>query len=64
MFEALVDSGTLIGHVSQSGQWAPYNYAYEWFNTTCVGSFILRSLKLNRLSFAGITTSCTAIIAS
>ncbi|QRW07225.1 glycoside hydrolase family 16 protein [Ceratobasidium sp. AG-Ba] len=24
----------LIGHVSQSGQWAPYNYAYEWLNTT------------------------------
>ncbi|QRV93228.1 glycoside hydrolase family 16 protein [Ceratobasidium sp. AG-Ba] len=34
MFEAQVDSGTLIGHVSQSGQWAPYNYAYEWFNNT------------------------------
>ncbi|KAF8603602.1 beta-glucan synthesis-associated [Ceratobasidium sp. AG-I] len=34
MFEAVVDQGTLIGHVSQSGQWAPYNYAYEWFNTT------------------------------
>ncbi|QRW07384.1 glycoside hydrolase family 16 protein [Ceratobasidium sp. AG-Ba] len=34
MFEAQVDAGTLIGHVSQSGQWAPFNYAYDWFNTT------------------------------
>ncbi|KDN37556.1 hypothetical protein RSAG8_10073, partial [Rhizoctonia solani AG-8 WAC10335] len=34
VIEATVDAGTLIGHVSQSGQWAPFNYAYEWFNTT------------------------------
>ncbi|QRV83296.1 glycoside hydrolase family 16 protein [Ceratobasidium sp. AG-Ba] len=34
MFEAQVDSGTLIGHVSQSGQWAPFNHHYAWFNTT------------------------------
>ncbi|CCO28994.1 Beta-glucan synthesis-associated protein KRE6 AltName: Full=Killer toxin-resistance protein 6 [Rhizoctonia solani AG-1 IB] len=33
MFEAQV-SGDYIGHVSQSGQWAPFNYHYEWFNTT------------------------------
>ncbi|QRV91234.1 glycoside hydrolase family 16 protein [Ceratobasidium sp. AG-Ba] len=34
ILEAQVDAGTLIGHVSQSGQWAPYNYGYEWFNTS------------------------------
>ncbi|CAE6443354.1 hypothetical protein ACGC1H_006125 [Rhizoctonia solani] len=34
VIEATVDQGTLIGHVSQSGQWAPFNYAYDWFNTT------------------------------
>ncbi|CUA66683.1 Beta-glucan synthesis-associated protein KRE6 [Rhizoctonia solani] len=33
MFEAQV-SGDYVGHVSQSGQWAPFNYHYEWFNTT------------------------------
>ncbi|CAE6396751.1 unnamed protein product [Rhizoctonia solani] len=32
IFEAQVDSGTLIGHVSQSGQWAPFNHLYTWFN--------------------------------
>ncbi|KAF8609469.1 beta-glucan synthesis-associated [Ceratobasidium sp. AG-I] len=34
ILEAQVDSGTLIGHVSMSGQWAPFNYQYNWFNTT------------------------------
>lgn len=32
IFEAQVANGE--GHVSQSCQWAPFNYAYEWFNTT------------------------------
>lgn len=30
VFEAQVDSTTLIGHVSQSAQWAPFNPHY-WF---------------------------------
>ncbi|KAG8706592.1 hypothetical protein FRC08_000955 [Ceratobasidium sp. 394] len=34
MFEAEVDSVTRVGHISQSGQWAPFGYAYEWLNTT------------------------------
>jgi beta-glucan synthesis-associated protein KRE6 len=34
IFEALVDSGTKIGQVSQSAQWAPFNDAYMW----CVSS--------------------------
>jgi hypothetical protein len=32
MFEATV--GNNEGIVSQSGQWAPFNAAYEWFNTS------------------------------
>ncbi|ORY28762.1 beta-glucan synthesis-associated protein-domain-containing protein [Naematelia encephala] len=34
MFEATVDSSTLIGGVSQSGQWAPFNPHYEFLNTS------------------------------
>ncbi|KEP51650.1 glycoside hydrolase family 16 protein [Rhizoctonia solani 123E] len=47
VIEAQVDSGTRIGHVSMSGQWAPYNYGYEWFNTS--ENFITHEphLKLN-----------------
>ncbi|KAL0577553.1 hypothetical protein V5O48_004451 [Marasmius crinis-equi] len=39
MFEAQVGynfgqtDGLLHGEVSQSGQWAPFNYAYKWFDT-------------------------------
>ncbi|CAE6533395.1 unnamed protein product, partial [Rhizoctonia solani] len=32
IFEAAVDTTTLIGHVSQSGQWAPFNAAFRWDN--------------------------------
>ncbi|KAG8215428.1 glycoside hydrolase family 16 protein [Butyriboletus roseoflavus] len=32
VFEATVDSG--IGKVSQSAQWAPFNAAYKWVNTS------------------------------
>ena len=32
VFEATVQGGQ--GAVSQSGQWAPFNAGYEWFNTT------------------------------
>ncbi|KAJ7578527.1 glycoside hydrolase family 16 protein [Mycena floridula] len=33
LFEATID-GKLGGAVSQSGQWAPFNQGYNWFNTT------------------------------
>uniref|UniRef100_A0A0W0G5C2 Putative beta-glucan synthesis-associated n=1 Tax=Moniliophthora roreri TaxID=221103 RepID=A0A0W0G5C2_MONRR len=29
-----VPGGPLVGEVSQSGQWAPFNYAYRWLNTS------------------------------
>lgn len=32
MFEAQVDHSTLLGHVSQSAQWAPFNPYYYWIN--------------------------------
>ncbi|KAG5635272.1 hypothetical protein H0H81_011875 [Sphagnurus paluster] len=34
VFEALVNSATLTGQVSQSCQWAPFNEYYSWANTT------------------------------
>ncbi|KAG9083270.1 hypothetical protein FRC07_013960, partial [Ceratobasidium sp. 392] len=33
ILEAQVDEHTLIGYVSQSGQWAPFNYEYKWPQT-------------------------------
>lgn len=34
IFEAQVDPDSLVGHVSQSGQWAPFNPGYVWPNTS------------------------------
>ncbi|KAE9408265.1 beta-glucan synthesis-associated [Gymnopus androsaceus JB14] len=37
VFEAQIGTdfnGALTGEVSQSGQWAPFNAAYQWFNTS------------------------------
>jgi beta-glucan synthesis-associated protein KRE6 len=34
IFEAQITGQPLSGQVSQSCQWAPFNAAYEWFNTT------------------------------
>jgi hypothetical protein len=32
IFEAQITGDPLTGQVSQSGQWAPFNAAYTWFN--------------------------------
>ncbi|CAE6351177.1 unnamed protein product [Rhizoctonia solani] len=34
VFEAQVDQHTLVGAVSQSGQWAPFNAAFVWDNSS------------------------------
>ncbi|KAB5589699.1 Beta-glucan synthesis-associated protein SKN1 [Ceratobasidium theobromae] len=34
ILEAQVQEHNLIGYVSQSGQWAPFNYHYEWLNAS------------------------------
>jgi len=34
MFEAQVKGKPLSGQVSQSAQWAPFNYRYEWLNNS------------------------------
>ncbi|KJA25874.1 glycoside hydrolase family 16 protein [Hypholoma sublateritium FD-334 SS-4] len=34
IFEAQISGTPLSGQVSQSAQWAPFNYEYQWANTT------------------------------
>lgn len=34
VFEAQISGDPLTGQVSQSAQWAPFNAAYTWFNTS------------------------------
>ncbi|KAL5498539.1 hypothetical protein ACEPAH_1893 [Sanghuangporus vaninii] len=46
VFEAQVGDG--FGHVSQSGQWAPFNAAYQWFNTS--GNFHITDPEITHLN--------------
>ncbi|KAK7444002.1 hypothetical protein VKT23_015399 [Stygiomarasmius scandens] len=46
VLEAQVSNG--IGHVSQSGQWAPYNEAYEW--TTTADNYIIYNETVTQLN--------------
>ncbi|KAF9268840.1 beta-glucan synthesis-associated protein [Marasmius fiardii PR-910] len=52
VFEAQVNEQTRIGGVSQSSQWAPFNRAYNWQNTS--DNFILNDPTISELnSFKG-----------
>ncbi|ESK98039.1 glycoside hydrolase family 16 protein [Moniliophthora roreri MCA 2997] len=42
------DGVTMVGEVSQSGQWAPFNAHYEWFNTSA--NFIVNDSKTTKLN--------------
>ncbi|KAJ6567708.1 beta-glucan synthesis-associated [Mycena vulgaris] len=46
VFEAQISDG--IGSVSQSGQWAPFNAAYVWFNTS--DNLIIPDLDVSELN--------------
>ncbi|KAG7099030.1 hypothetical protein E1B28_000910 [Marasmius oreades] len=63
IFEAQIGIGfsddgvSLMGEVSQSGQWAPFNAHYQWFNTT--DNLIIEhppTIRLN--SYTGATGHC------
>ncbi|KAH9833744.1 glycoside hydrolase family 16 protein [Rhodofomes roseus] len=34
ILEALISGSSPVGQISQSGQWAPFNAGYEWYNTS------------------------------
>jgi len=61
VFEAQVDQNTLIGGVSQSGQWAPFNLHYEWFNETNLKLFNPAISKLNSYT-GGILQQATSVV--
>ncbi|KAI0947300.1 hypothetical protein AcV7_009758 [Taiwanofungus camphoratus] len=47
LFEATVSS-TGVGQVSQSGQWAPYNKEYQWYNTS--ETLIIRDTSITTIN--------------
>ncbi|KIY69552.1 glycoside hydrolase family 16 protein [Cylindrobasidium torrendii FP15055 ss-10] len=48
VFEAQINEKTLIAQVSQSGQFAPFNYAYRWDNST--GLMIIEDTTVSQMN--------------
>ncbi|KAL5534071.1 hypothetical protein ACEPAG_532 [Sanghuangporus baumii] len=62
VFEAQVADGS--GHVSQSGQWAPFNAQYEWFNTS--DNLIITDPEVTQLNtyIGGVYQQATSSVSS
>ncbi|KAK0242016.1 beta-glucan synthesis-associated [Armillaria nabsnona] len=64
VFEAQINEHTLIAQVSQSGQWAPFNHAYVWQNTS--DNFYVRDPSISQLNtFTGnVEQQATSVVTS
>ncbi|KAK0195186.1 beta-glucan synthesis-associated [Armillaria mellea] len=62
VFEAQINEHTLIAQVSQSGQWAPFNHAYVWQNTS--DNFYVRDPSISQLNtFTGnVEQQATSVV--
>jgi beta-glucanase (GH16 family) len=62
VFEAQVDQNTLLGRVSQSAQWAPFNEAYSWNNNSQTLFIPDPSLSSLNTYKGGITQQATSVV--
>ncbi|EJD00930.1 beta-glucan synthesis-associated [Fomitiporia mediterranea MF3/22] len=60
VFEALVDKR--VGQVSQSSQWAPFGYSYEWYNTSENLSIPNKTLSYLNAYRGGIHQQATSVL--
>ncbi len=62
MFEAQVGGTPPKGHVSMSGQWAPFNEKYVWKNTS--DNLIIYNTSLSQLNtyIGGPTQQATSVV--
>ncbi|TFK44700.1 glycoside hydrolase family 16 protein [Crucibulum laeve] len=62
VFEAQINEDTLVAQVSQSAQWAPFNEAYMWANTS--DNMIISDPTISHLnSFTGsVTQQATSVV--
>lgn len=62
VFEAQINQDSLISQVSQSAQWAPFNRAYDWFNTS--ENMIIANPGISQMNtFVGsVTQEATSIV--
>jgi len=64
IFEAQVDATTLVGQVSQSAQWAPFNEGYKWLNTS--QNMIIADPAITEMNIfsGGTTQQATSLVTS
>ncbi|KII90889.1 glycoside hydrolase family 16 protein [Plicaturopsis crispa FD-325 SS-3] len=60
MFEAQISGGS--GQVSQSGQWAPFNAGYTWFNTSDNEVIADPSISVQNTYIGGIYQQATSVV--
>jgi hypothetical protein len=53
---------TLIGHVSQSAQWAPFNPAYGWLNTSADLAIDDESISHLNPYMGGVYQQATSVV--
>ncbi|KAH9927250.1 beta-glucan synthesis-associated [Fomitopsis serialis] len=62
MLEAQVGGTPPVGQVSQSAQWAPFNEAYEWFNTSTNEVIYDTSLSYQNTYTGGVLQQATSVV--
>ncbi|KAI1796200.1 beta-glucan synthesis-associated [Ganoderma leucocontextum] len=62
IFEAQIDQNTLIAGVSQSGQWAPFNHAYIWLNTSANEIITDPSISKQNTFAGSVTQQATSVV--
>ncbi|RPD66978.1 glycoside hydrolase family 16 protein [Lentinus tigrinus ALCF2SS1-6] len=62
MFEAQIDQNTLVAQVSQSAQWAPFNHAYIWLNTSDNEIIADPSISFQNTFTGSVTQQATSVV--
>ncbi|KAL7417565.1 beta-glucan synthesis-associated [Mrakia frigida] len=64
VFEAQVDPVLLVGHTSQSAQWAPFNPKYSWLNNSA--NLIIDDHEISELNtyFGGVYQQATSVVSA
>ncbi|RDX53906.1 glycoside hydrolase family 16 protein [Polyporus arcularius HHB13444] len=64
VFEAQINQDTLIAQVSQSAQWAPFNHAYVWQNTSDNEVIADPSISFQNTFTGSVTQQATSVVTS
>ncbi|KAI0720307.1 beta-glucan synthesis-associated protein-domain-containing protein [Cerioporus squamosus] len=62
VFEAQINQDTLIAQVSQSAQWAPFNHAYVWQNTSDNLIIADPSISAQNTFTGSVTQQATSVV--